>query len=76
MSGRTSPPRPSRVVAAALHALALKYANEGAGRTRRRLRLGRVVLIGSDIDRARTALFAADGMLQVFNVSAAESAFV
>ena len=55
----------TRLVAAALHQLALVNEHRPAGELRDRLRLGNVILVGSDIDRGIFSTYLMDGLLKV-----------
>jgi esterase/lipase superfamily enzyme len=55
----------TRMVLAAMHQLALQEAGAGRGPPRERLRLGNVVLVGSDVDAGIVSNYLQDGMLQV-----------
>lgn len=55
----------TRLVGAALHELALVNAGRPASEIRAELRLGNVILVGSDIDRGIFANYLADGLLKV-----------
>jgi esterase/lipase superfamily enzyme len=55
----------TRLVAAALNQLALVNRGRSAEEVARRLRLGNVILVGSDIDRGIFATYLMDGLLQV-----------
>jgi esterase/lipase superfamily enzyme len=53
------------VVGAALHQLALIHSDRSTEEIRRRLRLGNVILVGSDLDRDIAATYIMDGLLRV-----------
>lgn len=55
----------TRMVAAALHQFALIHQRDSTESIRQRLRLGNVVLVGSDIDRGIFATYLLDGMVRV-----------
>jgi len=55
----------TRLVGAALHQLALINAGRPASEIREELRLGNVILVGSDIDRGIFANYLIDGLLKV-----------
>ncbi len=55
----------TRVVGAALHQLALIHSDRSTEEIRRRLRLGNVILVGSDLDRDIAATYIMDGLLRV-----------
>jgi Alpha/beta hydrolase of unknown function (DUF900) len=55
----------TRLVGAALHQLALVNAGRSASEIREELRLGNVILVGSDIDRGIFANYLIDGLLKV-----------
>jgi len=55
----------TRLVGAALHELALVHADRPASEIRGELRLGNVILVGSDIDRGIFANYLIDGLLKV-----------
>lgn len=55
----------TRVVAEAVHSLALKYHGQDPELIRQRLRIGSVILVGSDIDRHIFSAYMIDGLLNV-----------
>lgn len=55
----------TRLVADVLHNLALKYHNKTRNETLKKLRIGNVILIGSDIDRQVMATYIVDGLLKI-----------
>jgi esterase/lipase superfamily enzyme len=55
----------TRVVGAALHQLALIHSDRSTEEIRGRLRLGNVILVGSDLDRDIAATYIMDGLLRV-----------
>lgn len=55
----------TRVVGAALHQLALLNTDRSTDEIRRRLKLGNVILVGSDIDRDIADTYVMDGILRV-----------
>jgi esterase/lipase superfamily enzyme len=55
----------TRLVAAALHQLALVNEHRSPEQIRARLRLGNVILVGSDIDRGIFSTYLMDGLLNV-----------
>jgi esterase/lipase superfamily enzyme len=55
----------TRLVAAALHQLALKHDGSSRDDLARRLRISDVILVGSDIDRGIFATYLADGLANV-----------
>ena len=55
----------TRLVGAALHQLALVNEHRTAAEIRERLRLGNVILVGSDIDRGIFSTYLMDGLLRV-----------
>ena len=55
----------TRLVGAALHQLALVNEHRTAAEVRERLRLGNVILVGSDIDRGIFSTYLMDGLLKV-----------
>jgi esterase/lipase superfamily enzyme len=55
----------TRLVATALHQLALASGHRDAAETRRSLRLGNVILVGSDVDRGIFGTYMLDGLLDV-----------
>ncbi len=55
----------TRVVGVTLHRMALKHQHLPADQAKERLRIGNVVLIGSDIDREVMAGYIVDGLLNI-----------
>jgi esterase/lipase superfamily enzyme len=55
----------TRLVVAALHQMALANQHRSAEDTRRALRLGNVILVGSDVDRGIFGTYLLDGLLNV-----------
>lgn len=55
----------TRLVAGALHQLALANGHHESAEIRRRLRIGNVILVGSDVDRGIFGTYMLDGLLDV-----------
>jgi len=55
----------TRLVADVLHNMALKYHDETREQTLKKLRIGQVILIGSDIDKQVMATYIVDGLLKI-----------
>ena len=55
----------TRLVTRALEQLALQHHDETPTEVRRRLRIGNVILVGSDVDRQLFGTYLADGLLKV-----------